>query len=585
MRPDLRVLTAGLVLALLAGVFAPAARAARDEELSGEAPAVQQTPSGPVWQEPGAPAPAGERGRPLLKLPEVVVKGERKVQVTAERRDLLLTDPMAGAKEMPLNVTEVAMPGFDAGKDAPAPETVTSKNLLFVLEAGLGPARLAEGRLTFGQEFTRWNYILHLEGDAGEDPFAYGFQPFVQDGSLGLDLRGEVGSGVELALSLTGRAQTRRQPSGAAAGWGDWLERGSAGAGLRLSAAPWSKASLAVEAGAGVLQEQGAPAADRQATRTSRPLSLSADLEQTLERVLPGSLELSVGYGVRSQAVSGGGTAAAPADWEALHMLRTAFTWRPIPTLNAGFGIRLGEAQGHEPMSTADVTGQAAWVLPTRSVLYALAEPELNWRPTGEWVWAQPYPTADSWLAPEHIYSRYRLGWRQTFSDLLSTDLAWFTRDASHTPIWRPQPGGTGLFVLDRLAETHLQGVEARLDLQYSSALVQTFRAVLQRPVAPDSLVWPGVPSRSAATELKWHSSGWDLAVSYRYLGERYADPGDATPRLDAAHLLGARADWVVTPRWTFFAQMDNGLGYNWSEWLGYPARRFSTLAGARMTF
>jgi len=518
-------------------------------------------------------------------MPEVVVKGERQFQVTAERRDLLLTDPMAGAKEMPLSVTEVAMPGFDAGKDAPVPETVAAKNLIFMLEAGLGPARLAEGRLVLGQEFDRWNYSLRMDYDAGEDPAAFGFQPFAQSGSAGLDLRGEIGSGTELTVSLNGQGDTRSQPQGVAGGWGDWLERGSAGASLRASGSPWSKAALALEVGTGVLREQGAPAADPGAARSAHLLSLRADYAQTLERMLPGTLQILLGYGVQTQGVTAAGPADAPSAWEALRTLQAGLKWRPVPTLTAGVGIRLSEYQGQAAQSAADITGEAAWVLPTRTVLYATADPELNWQPAVGWVFQTPYPTAAAWLAPEHVYNAYRLGWRQNFGDLLSTDLAWFTRDAVDTQVWRPAPGAPGLFDLTGLSKTHLRGLEAQLDLHYSNVLDQTFRVTVQQPTAPDGSVWPGIPTNSGYTELKWHVPGWELAVTYRYLGERYADTTETSPSLGAAHLLGARADLALDRSWDLFGRVENCLGYNWSEWLGYPARGISALAGVRVNF
>ncbi|MBN1594958.1 hypothetical protein JW933_03435, partial [candidate division FCPU426 bacterium] len=207
--------------------------AERGEELAGEHETIAPVLSVPGSREPERDKAGAKQDRPTLKLPEVVVTGDRQYRVTAERRDLLLIDPMKGTKEMPADMGKVAVPGLDEIKGAPAAETVSAKNYLLVVEAGGGSQRWNEGRLVAGFELTDFLCILRADYSSLDHPEAFGIRPFDQKGNADVTFSIGLLPGAKVSLDLAGKAESNRQPENRAQGWGDWLERAARSAAIR----------------------------------------------------------------------------------------------------------------------------------------------------------------------------------------------------------------------------------------------------------------------------------------------------------------------------------------------------------------
>lgn len=578
---------AGLIFAFLAAAVwfgTGLASAARDEELAGEAMSAQPEPSaGPESQEPEFRAAGEDKSRPLLKLPEVVVKGERQFQITAERRDLQLTDPMAGTKETPADLAAVAMPGLNTSKDAPAAETITPKDHLLTLEGGLGPEHLAEARLVAGQELPHLNYLLRGEYDCGDYPETYGFRPFRQKANGGLDIRTDVIPGLNLTAGLTGQMESGRQPEGRPDGWGDWLDRASGGAQLQGEADLWNGASLKILGAYQSFTAKGAPG-NHCPSLGAKVSRARADYEQRIPGFLRAELNLLASVGFVGQSLLQTNSPNDFETWEALRTFNVTGRMRLLSLLHLDIGIRVDDFQGKPGRSASSIIGRASLVLPTRSVIYAAAEPELHWEPVSDWIYRNPYPAVNGLPQPENVYGNYRVGWRQDFGDAVSVDLAWFKRDATNTPAWL-DGAGTGLFTYANLPESHVTGYQAEMNIRYSPQLYQTLRYIRRTSDAGPGAVLPYTPSSEGGTELTLSLTGIQVALDYRYLGARFTAPSETEPALGAANLIGAKADVEVAPGWTVWGRLDNILNCTWSEWRGYPARGVTGLAGLRVNF
>jgi len=95
----------------------------------------------------------------------------------------------------------------------------------------------------------------------------------------------------------------------------------------------------------------------------------------------------------------------------------------------------------------------------------------------------------------------------------------------------------------------------------------------------------PNVPVHEGHTELKLTLPGVESSLSYRFLSERFSDPGDQAPSMGAAHLLGARVDVEVSSGWNIYLRLENILGQAWKEWKGYPSSGVTAVAGVRASF
>lgn len=569
-----------------------AAEAGRGEELAGEPSASQPALQAPEFKAPEEKmAPAGAQAQPSLKLPEVVIKGERQFQITAERRDLATFDPMTGAKEIPEDLSRTAIPGLDESKYAPAAETTTAKNFFFVAEGGAGPDLFSEGRLVAGQGWSQFDYLLHADYAAGRTPPAFGFTPFAQTLNAVLDARGRMGAAVDLGGSLFLQAESGRLPQ--ADGRGDWLERGKGGIKLQGHVAPARESDIKIStlAGSLILQDEK----PRSVFQQFQFFDVNGGYEQGIPGIMSKGFSLLLEFKGKGQYLQAGREWVHPS-WETLKTLALSGRLHPWAWLHFDLGVQLDEflTNAGEGTSASNIISQASLLLPFGATLYGSALPGLNWELVSEWIFKNPRPEWDTqplfsgigrilpW--PEKVTASYQAGWRQRYNDFISSDVSWFLRRAQNTPAWL-DPDRNGLFAYTNLAESLVTGVQAELEIRYSQRVRQTAAYLHRRADAGSGLHLPYVPAQEFKTEISVETAPVTTTLTYRYLGQRFGDPSPEVPALEAAHLAGVKVDAELNKNLGLYLKLENLLGYTWDEWLGYPGRGFAALLGARVQF
>jgi|GEM_PF-4924239 len=559
-----------------------------EDELSGEpetsspqktqAPAVLQ---GPAVKEPERSPAGGEKGRPVLKLPEVVVKGEREFRITAERKDMLYMDPMRGAKETPDDMAKVAIPGLDEQKVMPSSDTVTAKNYLFTAEGGAGSRHWAEGRLVAGLEMDKANAVLRGEYNAMDYPDAFGITPFDQWGNASLDIGVTALPGARFSIGFSGKAEGNRQP--AAGNWGEWLERlsGNLQLGSEFNLTADSKVKLL--ATAGDFLQQGTPADATPALR-SVSVGFKAGWEYSLQKLIGSEMDLLAEFSYQGADSRLEAFSIVRDAHENLKSLSLAARFRPVSILMAEIGVRADDFRGVQDKGASSILGRLSLSLPTETTLYGSLDGGLNWETTETWAYLHPRPSVNWVPAPEEVKTHVRAGLQQRFGEAVSLDAAWFLRDARNTLAWI-DPNADGLFDLVNLPQTRVQGLEAELEINYSHRVSQKFSYTYRQLEADNGQVQPNTALQEARTELRVEFDSVMASLDYHYLGARYADPGEQNPSLEPAHLAGARMDIRISPSVNVYAKLENLLNDSWEKWKGYPGRNISYLAGLRIVF
>ncbi|MCD4814323.1 TonB-dependent receptor [bacterium] len=555
----------------------------RGGKLSGDHDKVGAQLDAPDANEPDRGKAGADKNRPTLKLPDIVVRGDRQYRVTAERRDLLLMDPMLGTKEMPADLGKVTVPGLEDDKDAPAADTVTAKSYLFLLEAGIGTSRLGDAKVIAGYEFEHVDMILRADYFSRDHPAVFGIRPFDQGGNMDFELGVRTFSGLKLIAGLRGKAETHRQPEGLAQGWGDWLEQafGSARINAELEINP--RSNILLKTRLGNFYEQGI-APDKRPVVRSRFGEIGAEYEQDIQGLMKEDINLLIKLAIISQEALMESTMQQWRETEYLQHLTAHLRFRPVSTLHLEAGIRMDEFHGVNPKNSSKLVGKASLVLPIGATLYALADGGLQWPLVQEWAFEHPRQALFSLPEAEHVQNDYQVGWRQRFGDLLSTNVAWFRKNSTAFPVWL-DGDGDGLFARLELSDGKQEGLMAQMELHYSRTLSQVFRYTYRESDVAGGLLMPNTPRHEGQSELRLTYSELHFTLMYHYLGERYGDPSETQPALGAAHLLGLDADYQLLDYLDVYLKMENMLGYTWEEWKGYSGRTFSFMCGVRIGF
>ncbi len=563
--------------------YSPVISAKRGADLSGEHDRVAPKLTAPGGQEPERERAGAKQNRPSLKLPEVVVKGDRQYRVSAERRDLLLMDPMWGTKEMPADIGKVVAPGLEDEKGAPAADTVTAKNYLFALEAGGGSNRQGEVRLLTGYEFQLANCILRADYSAVDHPLAYGIRPFDQQGSAELAIGFAATPATRIALSVQGQGESNRQPENRIQGWGDWLERAGGKLNLRgeIEISNYSKINLAGELGNFFQQGTGGPR--RNILKTSLA-EFFAEFEQDIQGLTPEDLNLLVRFRLTRQEACLEADSQAWEEREYLQKLLARFRFRPIFPLHIDLGVRVDQFSGVVNKNTADIIGQASLALPTGTMIYGRLDAGLDWELVSEWSYTHPRQAVFGLPRPERVVNRTKAGWRQRFGNRISSNIVWFREDIEDIMIWL-DGNSDGLFTLLNLSIGKIEGASVELEVQYSQQLSHTFKYIYRQATYAEILPLPNIPEHEGKMEFRAAFSDADVTLTYRYLGARYGDPAERVPSLEPAHLVGLDCDFQVLTYLNIYIALENVLGFTWDEWLGYPGRTFNALVGARVSF
>ncbi len=576
----LLLLTLGL--AYIPAVLFAAEAADRGKELAGDHEKVQPGRQAPGIKEPKRERAGvdAERDRPTLKLPEVVIKGEKQFRVTAERGDLLLMDPMRGVKEIPEDLQKITMPGLTEEKSAPAAETVTAKNHLLIIETGMGSNRQGMGRLISGYELKAVNMAFQADYTAGDYPVAYSVRPFDQGGSANLNVCLTSLPGVRLSAGLAGKAEIHRQPEGRTAGWDDWMEQTACRFELDADIYLNSKTRLKLTSGLGDFIQNGSPHENSPVLK-NRFFEIKVNLEADVHGLTRDPMNLLVEAEVKGQNASLDHVSADRQAREINKTILVSTRFRPLSLVHIDFGVKVDDLQGIENKNTAHLVGQVSLVLSGGPIFYASWDGGLNWMAIPEWVFQHPRQSV-GWLpSTEEILGEHRIGYRQRFGDDVSADLSAFWKTSRDTPIWVDRDKD-GLFALINLPSTQVLGGEAGIKVRYSREFSHTLTYIF-RAAQADSLQIPNLPVHEITSDLKCEISGWDINLIYHFLGERYSDPTEDSPGLAGAHLLEVKTDLEINSGLSIFVNLNNILGYTWEKWTGYPERGFSVMGGIRV--
>ncbi len=564
-----------LALAIILGVCLTASAAERSEDLSGEAEIAQPTLATPDSAEPQQGLAGAAKERPVLRLPEVVVKGDRQYRVSAERRDLLLMDPMWGMKEIPADMAQVAVPGLQEEKTAPLGDTLNARPYVFNLEAGAGNSRLGLGRLVAGWESKALHAGLRADYHVAESPEAYGMTPHDQETNASMHLGGTPLDGWELAGEITGRIAQHRQPWTSSKAWLEqWLKKYRVGSELALTPRTrWT-------AGASWSEVDGKAEGDTQKLLRANTLEIQTGLEQNITGLMVSDLNLSLDFHYWQQDTQ------PPRNRDVTEIRQQAVArlrLRPVSALLLDGGVRWDDYMGIAGYTSANVVGQISVLLPTGSVIYGSADAGLEWTPAPDWVFAHPHPAPIWVVEPEELLGHYRLGWRQRWSEQVSMDLVGFRKEAKRTPVWMDD-NQDGLFALAPLDRTLVTGALLEVEVRYSEQLTQSFTYLYRQGDAAGRR-YPYLPQHEGQTEVRWSHGGVSLELRYRFLGLRPFRYSVSESHLAPAHLLACRADFPVVKNLAGFIDLENMLNYAWEEWQGYPSRGFSALGGLRLHF
>jgi hypothetical protein len=571
-----------LCLASIPSVLSTAGAVDRGEELAGDHEKVQPGRQAPGIKEPerGRAGVDAERNRPTLKLPEVVIQGERQFRVTAQRRDLLLMDPMRDVRDMPADLQKLAMPGLAEEKGAPRAETVTAKNHLLIIESGMGSSRQSVGRLVSGYELKEVNMAFQADYAAGEYPVVYAVRPFDQGGGANLNVCLTSLPGVRLSAGLEGKAETHRQPEGRTAGWGDWMEQAEGRFELDADFYLNSKTRLKITGGLGDFMQHGSPYENSPVLK-NRYFEIKANMETDIHGLTRENMNLLVEAAVAGQNASLNQVAENQQAQEVMKIILVSARFRPFSLIHIDFGVKISDLQGIELKNTSHLAGQVSLILPGGPILYTSWDGGLNWMPVPEWAFQHPRQSV-GWLpGTEEILGEYRAGYRQRFGDDISADLSAYWKTAQDTPIW-VDGDRDGLFSLINLPSTSEVGGEAGIEIRYSRAFSHTFTYVFREAQA-GSLQIPNLPAHEITSDLRCEHAGWDINLIYHFLGERYGDPVEDSPGLAGAHLLEVKTDLEINSGLSIFVNFNNILGYTWEKWIGYPERGFSVMGGIRV--
>lgn len=576
------LLLLSLCLGGLPAVLSAAKAVDRGEDLAGDHEKVEPGRQDPGHKEPerGRAGVDAERNRPTLKLPEVVIKGERQFKVTAERRDLLLMDPMRDVREIPADLQKMAMPGLAEEKGAPRAETVTAKNHLLIIEAGMGSSNQSVGKLVSGYELSEVNMAFQADYLAGSHPAAYAVRPFDQGGSANLNVCLTSLPGVRLSAGLAGEAETHRQPEGRTAGWDDWMEQAACRFELDADWSLNSKTRIKITSGLGDFVQNGS-SQENSPVLKNRYFEIKANMETDIHGLTRDNMNLLVEATVAGQNASLDQVAKNQQAQEVMKTILVSARFRPFSLVHIDFGVKVDDLQGIEDKNTAHLAGQISLILSGGPIFYTSWDGGINWMAVPEWAFQHPRQSV-GWLpGTEEILGEYRAGYRQRFGDDVSADLSAFWKTARNTPIW-VDGDKDGLFSLINLPSTSVACGEAGIAIRYNRIFSHTLTYIFREAQA-DTLQIPNIPAHEITSDFRCEISGWDINLIYHFLGERYGDPAEDSPGLAGAHLLEVKTDLELNSKLSIFVNLNNILGYTWEKWIGYPERGFSVLGGLRV--
>lgn len=564
----------------------------RDEDLSGAQENMEPKAYHGLDQEPQRQKAGHDQKRPTLKLPEVIVKGEKQYRVSAEKKDLLDIDPMKETKDVPVDLSKVAIPGLTDEKNSPQSATVTSKNYVLRVESLGGNHDQLQDEVIAGYENNLFDAVLRSQYQASSLPEAFGFIPFDQKADLALNNRFKINPQWQLSLDLEGDTSAHRNPP-LAQSTGDWVRDQNGGVTVKnkIELNPQTLVNLDLAASqyrlyTGPWHLQG------NQLRRANVAKGHVDVDLMVPFLNERDLNVLAEGTLTSQALQ----ETYPADQphaldERFSTIKVHARYQPLAMITLDLGVKLDQLNRTlGVIADQNVIGGLDLVFPWGTTLYTRLDGGLNWISAQDLI---PEPHRITWqsltttdpVQPEKLKQQLELGWRQKVTDDLTLDLSWEKKAMDHHLVWTNETG-LPLFSFHQIDQVDIN--QAAFNLQFHPQGPLS----LEMGVDYHQSAWgsarqmvPYLPLWQGHAGLTWKNKPWTISLLYHYSDEVSALLSDPEVKLKAAHLLGLKANYQVTSMLDVLLEMNNLLSYDWEQWRGYPEPGLSLAAGLRMTF
>jgi tetratricopeptide (TPR) repeat protein len=250
-------------------------------------------------------------------------------------------------------------------------------------------------------------------------------------------------------------------------------------------------------------------------------------------------------------------------------------------------GGRLATAEGSSPVLRPRVAlsrqrGTSTWVLLTRPLL---ADDLAELAPVDRWETSRlADPTR---LARGGFSQSYELHYQQVIAGGSLWHLAVYQRDLRNALINLQDPAWQTAGASPLLGAATLRGAEAEMGRRVGKGLNLLLRARYMESDNPGAggREVPYVPQWQGRARLNYlDAKGYRAALSYDYLGQRYADLANAT-RLEAYGLVSASVARQFNLHTDVFVNVENALDRDNQYYQGYPGRGRHVEAGVLYRF
>lgn len=581
----------GLTLLIAGLALAPGHAIERGQELAGDQETISPKQLKSIQAEPERDQAGAKDYRPTLKLPEVIVTGEKQYQVSAEKKELLEIDPMKGTKQIPDDLDKVNMPGLTNEKDSPQMNTASAKDYLLQLETGAGFAQRAWGELITGYEAESFDLILVAHYDQQAKPESFHFIPFDQEINVALDSGVRLSPAWKLSLDVEMDSSGHKNPNDAAA-MGNWLHdqviSGALTNHIRLS----NHSSLSVVGRWGHYRlYAGKWHISENTLRESVFFEGLIDLDMTLSFIKKNDLNVLVHGNLAGQTIREDESIATNTTLEETYgdfVLRTRF--QPLGFMAFDLGVKLNQFnQADKLYWDQSVVGNLDIHLPWYATLYLRLDGGLDWiqahelLPEHHRILSQSLTTNDA-LRPVQLNEQVAFGWRQKISNQLVIDLSWTKRHYDDYIIWTNDLNEK-LAAYQVINNVMIQDVVLNVNYQTSEAISLEASVTMTQAGWESNDYLPYYPQLEATLLMAWKlNTAWTVAGQYHYLGSRKTKVSHYHASLAEAHLLDLKINYSFNNYLDFVLELENLLDYQWEDIAGYRENGLTIATGIRIT-
>ncbi len=587
-------ITRFIICIVLLAPFWPQATHAidRDEDLSGAQENMEPKSYHGLDQEPQRQKAGKDQKRPTLKLPEVIVKGERQYRVSAEKKELLDIDPMKATKDVPEDLSKVAIPGLKDEKNTPQSTTITSKNYVLRLEGVGGNHDQLRGEVIAGYENNSFDSVLRSQYNAISLPKVFGFVPLDQKAELTLSNRFKPTPQWQLSLDLEGDTSAHSSPP-VPESLGDWVrdQNGSFALKNKIELNPQTLITLDLAASQYRLYS-GPWHFQNDQLRQANLAQGHVNVDITVPFLNQHDLNVLAEGTLTSQSLQENGPTGTYGSLdERFSTIKVRTRYQPLSLITLDLGVKLDQLnRSLGVIADQNIIGQVDLVFPWGTTLYTRLDGGLNWINARDLI---PEPLRITWqsltsnapVQPERLKDQLEVGWRQKVTDELTLDLSWKKKTIDHYLVWTNETG-LPLFSFRQINDVSINQAAFSLQVHPQGSITMDLGMDYNEGQwGVNHQAIPYLPLWQGHAGVTWENNPWTISLLYHYSDARCASLSNPSVQLKAVHLLGLKANYQLTSKLDLLLEMDNLLSYNWEKWRGYPEPGLSLALGLRMTF